>query len=253
MHVYDVRREFQGTYTQTRHTTNLLVHHAAGLYPTHHGIDDVRSVARFHVQNRAWPGIAYHYCLAEETPGGPIACYQCSDDATLRYHIADRNHEFLAVACLTNFNDERVFPNKYPSPKWMTALVTVLRMLQQRYPSALIAGHKEMAVPGWRTACPGDTWHLWKPELVQRVREAAPPQPFKPWYTVIPHAVAVVREGPGRMYPEALGGQQPRLTKLPSGTGIEANAITLGEPVAGDNRWVHLANHIGFIHMSALH
>ncbi|MEM8535056.1 MAG: hypothetical protein AAGF95_29740 [Chloroflexota bacterium] len=53
MHVYDVRREFQGTYTQTRRTTNLLVHHAAGLYPTYHGIDDVRSVARFHVQNCA--------------------------------------------------------------------------------------------------------------------------------------------------------------------------------------------------------
>ena len=252
METYDVRREFQGTYPRTRTETNILIHHAAALYPTYHGISDVRKVAQFHVQTRGWPGIAYHYCLAEETQDGPIACYICSDDATLRYHIASRNHEFLGVSCLTNFNNRALYPDGKPTQKWLDALAEVVRILKQRYPSAFITGHRDETVPGWGTSCPGDAWHLWKPELLRLVNQSAPPQPATRWYMVVPNATAIVREGPSRWFPEALGGNRADLTRLRSGTTIESTSVVIGEEVASDDRWVHLANHIGFIHMSAL-
>ena len=176
MNVYDVQREFQGTYTRTRTSTDLMVHHAAALYSTYRGIDDVRSVARFHTQTRQWPGIGYHICLAEETQDGPIARYNCSDLDLQRAHIAYRNHEFLGVACLTNFNDESIYPDKQPSQKWLDALAETLRDLKRIYPHAEVFGHKEMALPGWGTTCPGDTWHLWKPELLRMINTEPQPE-----------------------------------------------------------------------------
>ena len=253
MNTYDVQREFQGTYTHTRTSTDLMVHHAAALYPTYRGIDDVRSVARFHVQTRGWPGIGYHVVLSEETQNGPIARYNCSDLDLQRAHIAYRNHEFLGVACLTNFNNRNLYPDGKPSQKWLDALAETLRDLKRDYPHASITGHRDETVPGWGTTCPGDAWHLWKPELLRMVDAGpVPPAPGSRWYTVVPNATAIVREGPSRWFPEALDGQRGDLTRLRSGTTVESTSVVIGEEVAGDNRWVHLANHIGFIHMSAL-
>ena len=83
MKTFDVQAEFQGTYTAKRRSTALMVHHAAALYPTHNGIQDVRQVANYHTHTRRWPGIGYHICLAEETQGGSIARYNCSDQSLI--------------------------------------------------------------------------------------------------------------------------------------------------------------------------
>jgi hypothetical protein len=170
MNVYDVRDEFEGRYT-TKRTSNayLVVHHAAALYPTRTGIEDVRAVARYHTNDRGWPGIGYHICLAEESPNGPIARYDVSDPDLQRAHILDRNHQCLGVSCLTNFTG-------WPEQKWIDALVETLRGLkrQSHFKKSKIVGHGEIAVPNGKTSCPGPAWPQWKQTLISAVEADHP-------------------------------------------------------------------------------
>jgi hypothetical protein len=196
MQTYDVQDEMQGTYSLFRPSTPFLgVHHAAFRYPTRRGIDDVRSVARYHTREKGWPGIGYHIALAEETEGGPIARYNLSDLELQRAHIAYQNHQAIGVACLTNFTG-------IPEQKWIDALALVIRDLLTRYPNAQIVGHREIAVEGWETTCPGPRWFEWKPRLLELVRsgEAALPValPLRAphWYRVPAGRVAVLRYQP---------------------------------------------------------
>ena len=164
MNTHNVQGELQGTFPNRRTTTRFLtVHHAAVNYPQENGISQVRAAASHHVNVNEWPGIGYHICLAEDTRGGPIARYECSDLDTVRAHVARRNSEALGVCCLTNFSDH------LPEQKWIDALAEVLRELKQRYPDAEIVGHRDIARAGNSTACPGNRWAEWKPMLMARM------------------------------------------------------------------------------------
>lgn len=177
MKIYDVQAEFQGSYPDARQSTKYIaVHHAAGLYPTKNGLDDVRAIKKFHTdpapKGRGWPGIAYHIVLAEETEGGPIARYNCSKLDTLRYHIAYRNHLAVGICCATNFNDKKKFPNKRPTQKWLDAIrEVVLDLRTNHYPLAAVVGHKDIAVEGFTTSCPGDTWASWRGAVIEDVQQ----------------------------------------------------------------------------------
>jgi hypothetical protein len=171
---FHVEQEFQGGFTTPRTRTDLLVHHAAALYPSRDGIADVRSVAKYHL-SKGWSGIGYHIALAEEIEGGRIARYFLSDLNVQRAHIAWRNHEFLGVSCLTNFDKHQ---DRVPGQKWFDALVVTLADLLDIYPSAQIFGHKEKALDAARspdhtsylTACPGARWADWKEHLISEVQ-----------------------------------------------------------------------------------
>lgn len=181
MNIFNVQREFQGAFRSRRVTTNLLIHHAGALYPSRNGIDDCRAVQRYHVNNRGWPGIGYHVALAEEVEGGPIARYILSDLSLQRAHILNRNHEFLGVCCLTNFDTH---PGKLPAIKWREALVETLQWLRTIYPNATITGHREEAVKGGETTCPGMRWMEWKPGLVRDVGTIV--EPWAAWGAAFP-------------------------------------------------------------------
>jgi len=196
---YDVRSEFQGSYATERVSTRYLaVHHAAAVYPGARGIDHVRSAATYHVQNRGWPGIGYHICLAEEVKGGPIARYDTSDLETRRFHVADRNAHALGVCCLTDFG------NRIPESKWIDALAEVLRELRERYPDAEVVGHREIVA---ERSCPGGRWQEWKPTLLERVGDGAP----------------AARERDGASGPPVLG--EPVEPNEPSGDREDAPAV----------------------------
>lgn len=186
MQTYDVQSDFQGPVKARRKTTKyIVVHHAAALYRTHTGIEDVKSVATYHT--RKWPGvgIGYHVCLAEQTNGGPIARYNVSDLSLVRAHVAWHNHDAVGVSCLTNFTG-------VPEQKWIDALVAVLIELKTHYPHARIVGHRDIALgpwespdgKDWRSACPGPAWNDWKEDLLCRVAagrsESLVEQPIAP-------------------------------------------------------------------------
>ncbi|MBN1484991.1 MAG: N-acetylmuramoyl-L-alanine amidase [Chloroflexia bacterium] len=190
MNVYNVQDEFQGGFADVRGATRyLVVHHAAALYPSDSGIDDVRIVASYHINGRRWPGIGYHICLAEEYQGGPIARYNVSDLNLQRAHVAWRNHEAIGICCLTDFG------SKPPEEKWIAALTEVLRELKQLYPQAEIVGHRDIAYDAasspdgksWSTSCPGARWPEWKGELLARVAGGFPPplERITPYTTLI--------------------------------------------------------------------
>lgn len=118
---------------------------------------------RYHAQK--WPdfgAIGYHVACAEETNGGPIARYLLSDLDLQRAHVWGRNHEAVGISCLTNFTG-------IPEARWLDALAEGVADLKRQYPGAQIVGHTDIALPGHATACPGPSWPLWRPMLLDRV------------------------------------------------------------------------------------
>lgn len=107
--------------------------------------------------------MGYHEILAQETNGGPIACYLVSRPDSIRAHVWGRNHECFGISCATDF------ATAIPDQKWIDALSLRLVVAQQRWPSAQIVGHKDITLKGHETTCPGSRWLVWKPALVAQV------------------------------------------------------------------------------------
>ncbi len=239
----DVRAEFQGGFTQPRTRTAFLgVHHAAFDYPSSDGISDVRSVAQYHIQSNGWSGIGYQVCLAEKVNGGPIVAYIVSDLDTMRANVFNRNHEVIGVCLLTDTNKQ---PGGVPSQKWLDALATVLRWLKTLYPSAHIVGHRDIALSGGETSCPGHKWSEWKPRLLQLVE--AP-------------MVALETFPALKRYRTTMGANLRRLptldasaviASLPKGVVFDASRIVSGAAVGTDKRWLDVPG-LGFLHMTVV-
>lgn len=239
MRKYNMIDRFQGNYTKKRKTTDIIIiHHAAALYRQQTGAEDVQAVANFHVHTRKWPGIGYHICLAEEESGGKIARYDVSALELERAHTWGLNDQAVGISCLTNFIG-------MPDSKWVEAVAETVRELLQRWPGARVVGHKEAALPGHATACPGPLWHRWKPDMLR----LAGKMPSTVSYQIMDRLseipgdnFAAVREGPGRNYPEATINGIPY--RLMPGTVWDIDSVT--------GQWAHLANHMGFVHVSLI-
>jgi len=174
MNTIDATREFQGQFLAVRPSTKyLVVHHAAANYAPVNGIDDVRAIARYHVQTRGWAGIGYHEVLAELTPGGPIACYVVSNPLSIRAHTWGRNHEAWGITMAADFT------RTIPPQKWIDALALRLVEAKRRWATAQIVGHKDITFKGHETSCPGEKWPEWRTGLLAQVeamlRQTAPP------------------------------------------------------------------------------
>jgi len=239
MHRYNMIGRFQGGYTTKRITTDLIIiHHAAALYKTQTGAEDVQAVANYHVNTKKWPGIGYQCCLAEEENGGPVARYDVSNPLLQRAHIFGLNDRAIGVSCLTNFTG-------MPEVKWVEALAIVVEEWAQRWPAAQVVGHGEVALPGHGTLCPGPLWLKWKPDLLHMIGKPH----ISAAYQVRDHLsddpndnFAAVRQGPGRSYPEAnIQGVPYRLSP---GSAWEFDDIT--------GQWAHLSNQMGFVHISLI-
>lgn len=237
MQVFNVQSEFQGNYRRRRQRTNfIVVHHAAAVYSESRGIDDVRAVAAFHTApaplGRGWPGIGYTIALAEQFSGGPIARYNLSDYDLERAHVFGRNDVAIGVSCLTNFTG-------IPEQKWVLALAEVIAELCRRYPDARIVGHREIALAGHETACPGPRWIDWKPRLLGLVETMALPQPN---IRLAAKDGAWVRISRSINAPRAMIDGNPIV--LPGGYALESDDAG---PVDG---WWHIARPapFGFIH-----
>lgn len=175
MDVRDLTAAYQGGYTIPRRQTRyLVVHHAAALYPSATGEQDVASIARWHTAGRGWPGIGYHEVLAEQVNGGPLAAYVVSDPDLQRAHVLGHNDDSFGICAATNFGD------RLPEEKWIVALAERLAAARRRYPQAQIIGHKERTVAGGATSCPGTRWHEWKPRLLRLVDSIGREQPAGP-------------------------------------------------------------------------
>lgn len=246
MKIFDVQDEFQGSYTaRLTNPKFLVVHHAAALYSQATGIEDVRVVARYHTRDRGWPGIGYHWALAEEMQGGEIALYKLSRLDLQRAHVALRNHEGIGISCLTNFDQH---PNGLPGEKWIAALVEALKSLKAIYPNTRIVGHQEVALPGYETACPGRRWRDWRADLIARVEGEA----VKTLETFVPPRRYRITASGGnvRLAPSIATGKVS--ATLPKDSVLPIAGIVEGDAVGANQRWASIAGVTGYIHTSIL-
>jgi len=124
--------------------------------------------ARYHVKEKGWPGIAYHFMIAKD---GTI--WQTNRMMTVSYHCDGErktsgewvtglcNQRSIGVCLIGSFVDGRVPTNaQLRSARSLNAdLMKVLYL----NPAAII-GHRE--VPGHKTTCPGSTFPQWKDKLI---------------------------------------------------------------------------------------
>jgi len=136
----DVRRVLlsRGSYAKRPEAAirRIVVHHTAAPVST-----TWAAVARYHVETRGWPGIAYHLGI---TPDGGLSYLGSLD--TLRYHAGDANADSVGICFAGNF--ETATPTA-------AALATFdrLRAVLEAYlgRELVVVGHRDVG----QTACPG--------------------------------------------------------------------------------------------------
>ncbi len=119
--------------------TQVVVHHSAtkstlpGSNPT--------AYANFHVSNRGWPGIGYHFVIQRD---GTI--FQTNLLTTVSNHVQGANTKSIGICLSGNFDEEQ------PTPEALGALVHVIRYLNTQLGKTLgIHAHNEYAPK----SCPG--------------------------------------------------------------------------------------------------
>ncbi len=141
----------------------LVIHHSA--------VDSdstAESIARYHVENEGWPGIGYHFIVHQDG-----RTEYCQDISRASYHVAKRNHECIGICLPGNWTDRQ------PTVAQLDATRRLLGEIQYQLGWFVpIVGHQDVALSGYRTACPGDTWPQWR-ECVT-VRQPAPSVPEIP-------------------------------------------------------------------------
>jgi hypothetical protein len=168
--VYDSRRLSQ--------IEALVIHHSA--VPPSVG---PRRIAQYHVKNLDWPGIGYHFLVAEDG-----ILYQGNSLTTVSYHAAGVNTRTVGICFLGNLT------KAVPPPAQLQAGARLAAWLLQELGLDLemVKGHKEFM----DTICPGNEWlkgQQWKQMLRQeivKVQEEAtmpvlpptPPPEAKPIY-----------------------------------------------------------------------
>ncbi len=142
----------RGTYPQRELSAikYLVVHHS--------GVDSdssAEAIASYHTRSLGWPGIGYHFLVHWDG-----AIEYVGDIAEARYNVARRNQEVVGVCLPGDFS--RRSPEEAQLEAARVLLVNLQFALGWFVP---IVGHGEVALPGFATACPGDTWPQWKPLL----------------------------------------------------------------------------------------
>lgn len=102
------------------------------------------SFARYHVINKGWPGIGYHYVIM---PDGFV--YKTNNITTVSYHVKDNNPVAIGICLVGNFDITK------PTQAQYNSLAELCRQLLQEYPWLEIKGHKDLQE---QRTCPGENF-----------------------------------------------------------------------------------------------
>jgi len=115
--------------------SQIVLHHSATTSGT------PSAFARFHIQNRKWPGIGYHYVIAKN---GTV--YQTQDLNTVSNHVQNANTKSVGICFVGNFDIEDPTPFQLHSVRWLIKKInTELKVPLQ------ITKHNQFA----KKSCPG--------------------------------------------------------------------------------------------------
>ncbi len=127
----------------------LVIHHTA-VEMMGTGLEKCQSIAVYHTRSQGWPGIGYHYVIDYDG-----STYQCNDLGTMSYNVASRNRECVGICLIGDFT------NRPPSQKQIRAARALTDWLATQV-DAQVVGHREVALPAYATACPGNAWPGWR-------------------------------------------------------------------------------------------
>ena len=118
--------------------TDITLHHTAS------GPDwTPERLANLHINQRRWPGIAYHFLIYES---GEVL--QTNPIESRTYHNGYNNTVAIGISMVGNYELTK------PTDKQVKATVNLIRKLKKQHPSIYrLVGHGEY--PGASTACPG--------------------------------------------------------------------------------------------------
>ncbi len=105
-----------------------------------------QKISQDHVDN-GWAGIGYTFGI---DPDGTVRLLGNIDSE--RAHIYDLNDKFIGVALLGDFT------NTIPTLSQLEGLKQAVSYLRGIYGDLPCYGHRDKAVEGHGTQCPGDTW-----------------------------------------------------------------------------------------------
>lgn len=98
--------------------SQIVVHHTAS------NVQDPEQYARYHVDKRDWPGIAYHFMIRSD---GRV--YRTNDLDTLSYHAAGHNTKSIGVCLMGNFNEhEPRLPQLWAATELISTLMILLNI-----------------------------------------------------------------------------------------------------------------------------
>lgn len=120
----------------------LAIHHS--LSDNLPGDGDVFAFADYHINDKDWPGIGYHYVIDVD---GTI--YKCHDADIKTYHVGQHNRASLGICLVGDFRD-----NKPPAAQYQAALELVKQCVDA-YQITInnIKGHSEFPGYEWKH-CP---------------------------------------------------------------------------------------------------
>ena len=152
----------------------LIVHHTATPATI-----SVERIAAYQVKNRNLPGITYHYCI---TAQGQV--YQTQYLETVAAHAGKNSADSVGLCLIGNFTSAP------PPQAQQDAAAVLLAQLATHLGLSTtdVFGYSELVTTG----SPGATWSVWKPSLLNKMRNLmtsgqpiTPPQP-KPKPTAKP-------------------------------------------------------------------
>lgn len=112
----------------------LILHHSGSQSWT------VQDVANYHVKEKGWPGIGYHFVI---TQNGLI--FQTNKLSSQSYHCKNHNFRSIGICCLGNFELEEM------NEKQEHALMMLLWTIGTNFKPINILPHKDLGP----TLCPG--------------------------------------------------------------------------------------------------
>lgn len=183
-----------------------------------------------HQQRLAADSLQYHYCVLSD---GAILLTRDPNLTAWHCGVTEGNETSLAVHLPLGGLQDATLVQWAATCRLFEALIAEHKLAGRQ----VVRGHRE-----WKdTLCPG-------PNLTRRLEAwRADGRPAGGLYRIRADvAAANVREGPGTAFPVALGGR----AQMWPGDVLDADAVTEGEAVGGDSRWLHRRDGLGFVHYS---
>lgn len=155
-----------------RRITLIVVHCSATKPSQDIGVSEIRT---WHMRDNGWSDVGYHYVIRRD---GSVETGR--PEAVAGAHAKGHNQSSIGV-CLVGGLDEQGRPAPdYTDAQWQ-ALRTTLDALRERYPEAVIVGHRDL--PGVAKACPSFDVQAW-------LRPKPPPPDVAD--QLLPHLTALV-------------------------------------------------------------